>query len=62
MPVVPTVDDGLSPEDEEFVKEIHRLLLSMVCVWERRYFSDKPTTSELRKAGKSICKVDVKQE
>ena len=48
--------------DIEFWQELHRLLLSVVCTIERYKWPDKPTTSELRKAGKSICKVDVKQE
>jgi len=48
--------------DKEFWQEIHRLLLSLICTIERYKFPDRPTTSELRKAGKRVCQVDVKEE
>jgi hypothetical protein len=48
--------------DREFWEELHRLLLSAVCTIERYKFPEKPTTSELRKAGKKVCQVDVKEE
>mgnify|MGYP007134647853 CR=1 FL=1 len=48
--------------EEEFRVEIYRLLLSAICVLERYWFPDKPTTSKLRKAGKKVCQVDVNKE
>ena len=53
-------EEGIS--EEEFVDEMYRLLLSAVCIIERRYYPDKPTTSKLRKAGKKVCQVDVNKE
>ena len=52
----------MNMEEEDFWNEIHRLLLSMVCVIERYKRPDKPTTSELREAGKKVIKVDVTRE
>jgi len=49
-------------EEEQFWDDIHRLLLSAVCIIERYKRKDKPTTSELREAGKKVIKVDVKNK
>jgi len=49
-------------EDEQFWDDLHRALLSIVCIIERYKKKDMPTTSELRKAGKKVIKVDVKNK
>jgi hypothetical protein len=49
-------------EDRDFWEQIHRLLLSAVCVIEKYKLKDVPSTSELRKAGKKVIKVDVKPD
>ena len=49
-------------DDREFWEAIHRLLLSLVCVIEKHKLPDRPSTAELRKAGKRVIDVDVKNE
>jgi len=48
--------------DDELWEAIYRLLLSAVCEIEKHKWPERPTTSDLRKAGKKVIKVDVKQE
>jgi hypothetical protein len=55
---VPMSDD----KEIELWQDIHRLLLSIVCKIEEHKFPNRPTTSELRKAGKKAICVDVKKE
>lgn len=51
----------MTNDDRAFWEEIRRLLLSLVCVIERHKLGG-PTTAELRKAGKRVLEVDVKEE
>ena len=45
--------------DDELWEVVYRLALSLVCEIEKRKWPERPTTSELRKAGKKVCQVDV---
>ena len=56
------VEDCSVVDDREFWEAIHRLLLSLVCVIEKHKLPDRPSTAELRKAGKRVIDVDVKNE